>query len=114
VIFIDTGFLFAYVSADDKDHERVNQVLESHRGQRLADFLLTTNHVVAETITLVGRRGHRDPGVRHDLASLDPAVPQARRPWVRRARDGQGRRASGPLAHEPAFPDVARPGPATS
>jgi len=30
--------------------------------------LLTTNHVVAETITLVSRRGHRDPAVRHDLA----------------------------------------------
>jgi hypothetical protein len=46
----------------------VNEVLEAHRGQRLADFLLTTNHVVAETITLVNKRGHRDPGIRHDLA----------------------------------------------
>lgn len=68
MIFLDTGFLFAYVSADDKDHARVNEVLEAYRGQRLADILLTTNHVVAETITLVSKRGHRDPGVRHDLA----------------------------------------------
>jgi len=68
VIFLDTGFLFAYVSEKDKDHERVNEVLEAHRGQRLADFLVTTNHVVAETITLVSKRGHRDPGIRHDLA----------------------------------------------
>jgi predicted nucleic acid-binding protein len=30
VIFIDTGFFFAYVSADDKDHARVNDVLEAH------------------------------------------------------------------------------------
>ncbi len=68
MIFLDTGFLFAYVSADDKDHARVNEVLEAHRGERLADVLLTTNHVVTETITLVSKRGHRDPGVRHDLA----------------------------------------------
>jgi len=68
VIFLDTGFLFAYVSEKDEDHERVNEVLQAHRGRRLSDFLLTTNHVVAETITLVSKRGHRDPGVRHDLA----------------------------------------------
>jgi len=68
VIFLDTGFLFAYVSEKDKDHVRVNEVLEAHRGQRLADFLLTTNHVVAETITLLSKRGHRDPLIRHDLA----------------------------------------------
>jgi predicted nucleic acid-binding protein len=68
VIFLDTGFLFAYVSADDQDHARVSEVLEAHRGERLADFLLTTNRVVTETITLVSKRGHRDPGIRHDLA----------------------------------------------
>ncbi len=68
MIFLDTGFLFAYVSERDKDHARVNEVLEAHRGERLADFLLTTNHVVAETITLVRKRGHRDPGIRHDQA----------------------------------------------
>jgi predicted nucleic acid-binding protein len=68
VIFLDTGFLFAYVSADDKDHVRVSEILEAHRGERLSDFLLTTNHVVAETVTLVSKRGHRDPAVRHELA----------------------------------------------
>jgi len=68
VIFLDTGFLFAYVSENDQDHGRVNEVLEEHRGRRLSDFLLTTNHVVAETITLLSKRGHRDPGIRHDLA----------------------------------------------
>jgi predicted nucleic acid-binding protein len=68
VIFLDTGFLFAYVSEKDQDHERVNEVLEAHRGERLADLLVTTNHVVAETITLVAKRGHRDPGIRHDHA----------------------------------------------
>jgi uncharacterized protein len=68
VIFLDTGFLFAYVSENDEDHVRVTEILEAHRGRRLSDFLVTTNHVVAETITLVSKRGHRDPGVRHDLA----------------------------------------------
>ena len=68
MIFLDTGFLFAHVSEKDKDHARVNEVLEAHRGERLADFLVTTNHVVAETITLLSKRSHRDPLIRHDLA----------------------------------------------
>jgi predicted nucleic acid-binding protein len=49
------------VSEKDKDHARVNEVLEAHRGERLADFLVTTNHVVAETITPLSKRSHRDP-----------------------------------------------------
>jgi predicted nucleic acid-binding protein len=28
VIFLDTGFLFAFVSEEDKDHSRVDAVLE--------------------------------------------------------------------------------------
>ncbi len=68
MIFLDTGFLFAIVSEKDKDHARVNEVLEARRGERLADFLVTTNHVVAETITLLSKRSHRDPLIRHDLA----------------------------------------------
>ena len=68
MIFLDTGFLFAYVSENDKDHARVNEVLEAHRGKRLANFLVTTNHVVAETITLLSKRGHRDRLIGHDLA----------------------------------------------
>jgi predicted nucleic acid-binding protein len=68
VIFLDTGFLFAFVSEDDADHARVVEVLEGYRGRPLGELLLTTNHVVAETITLVRAKGHRDAGVRHDLA----------------------------------------------
>jgi len=68
VIFLDTGFLFAHVSEDDENHARVSAVLEAHRGRRLAELLVTTNHVVAETVTLVTKRGHRDPLVRHDRA----------------------------------------------
>ena len=41
--FLDTGFLFAYVSENDKGHVRVNEVLGVYRGHRLTDLLLTTN-----------------------------------------------------------------------
>lgn len=68
MIFLDTGFLFAYMSSDDENHERVCEVVDGHRGQRLGELLLTTNHVVAETITLLRARGHRDPSMSHDLA----------------------------------------------
>lgn len=43
-------------------------MLESYRGRRIADFLLTTNHVVAETVTLMNARSHRNPAVSHELA----------------------------------------------
>lgn len=43
-------------------------MLEEYRGRRLSEFVLTTNHVVAETITLSRTRGHRDPRVRHERA----------------------------------------------
>ncbi len=68
MIFLDSGFLCAYFSEEDAHHERVSRVLDSHQGQRLADYVLTTNHVVAETITLIRVRSHRDPRVRHQLA----------------------------------------------
>lgn len=51
MIFVDTGFFFALVSANDPDHEGVVEVLESLKAQKLPELLLTTNHVVFETIT---------------------------------------------------------------
>jgi len=57
VIFVDTSFFFPLLSAHDRDHERVRAVFESLRGRRLPDLLLTTNHVVGETITLARARG---------------------------------------------------------
>jgi predicted nucleic acid-binding protein len=60
VIFLDSVLPVRHVSEKDKDHARVNEVLEAHRGERLADVLVTTNHVVAETITLLSERSHRD------------------------------------------------------
>jgi predicted nucleic acid-binding protein len=52
VILIDTGFLFALASANDPHHARVREVFARFRGQDLPRLLLTTNHVVAETVTL--------------------------------------------------------------
>ncbi len=57
MIFVDTSFFFPLLSAYDRDHERVRAVFESLRGRRLSDLLLTTNHVVWETITLARTRG---------------------------------------------------------
>ena len=68
MIFLDTGFLFALFYADDVHHLRVREVLEKYRGRPLADFVITTNHVVAETVTLLLRKAGPDPRVRHDLA----------------------------------------------
>ena len=52
MIFVDTGFFYALASAKDPDHDRVVEVFETFRNQRLSDVLLTTNHVVFETIEL--------------------------------------------------------------
>ena len=53
MIFLDTGFLLALVSERDENHGRVLDVLDSYRGASLWDQVVTTNHVVAETITAV-------------------------------------------------------------
>lgn len=58
MIFLDTGFLFALVSKKDAHHARVVEVFHTFKNLRLADHLLTTNHVVAETITLTRKIGH--------------------------------------------------------
>lgn len=53
MIFVDTSFLFPLFHTGDIDHERVREVLESYRGRRLRDLLVTTTHVVSETVTLI-------------------------------------------------------------
>ena len=68
MIFLDTGFLLALFSKEDLSHKRARQVIEGYQDRPLADLVLTTNHVVAETITLVRARSHRDPKVRHRIA----------------------------------------------
>ena len=68
MIFLDTGFLFALFYADDVHHVRVREVLERFRGRPLAEFVITTNHVVAETVTLLLKRAGTDARARHQLA----------------------------------------------
>ena len=68
MIFLDTGFLFAFFAPDDANHERVREVMEGYRGRDLYPLVITTNHVVAETITLIRSGVHRDPDVAHDVA----------------------------------------------
>jgi predicted nucleic acid-binding protein len=60
VIFIDTGFLFALISENDIQHERVVGVFRSVRRSGFEKQILTTNYVVAETITLTRRLGHAE------------------------------------------------------
>jgi predicted nucleic acid-binding protein len=56
VIFVDTGYLFAFFSEDDANHARVAEVLEAFKGRNLPEILVTTDHVVSETITLTRYR----------------------------------------------------------
>lgn len=58
--FVDTGFLFALVSTRDEHPERVVEVFRTFQEARLADRLLTTHHVVTETITLARKIGHQE------------------------------------------------------
>jgi predicted nucleic acid-binding protein len=60
LIFLDTGFLFALFDQDDANHVRVREVVERERGKRLSDLVVTTNHVVGETLTLARTRGVQD------------------------------------------------------
>lgn len=51
MIFVDTGFLVALFNERDRDHSRAVAVFRDFEGKRLPDLLLTTDHVVFETIT---------------------------------------------------------------
>ena len=53
MIFLDTSFLFPLFARHDPDHQRVRQVMEGFRGKRMADQVLTTNQVVAETMRVL-------------------------------------------------------------
>jgi len=86
VIFVDTSFFFALASKNDPDHERVKAVFQEFRGRRLPDLLLTTNHVVLETITLARYRiGHAaavsmgEQLLSEQLASIHWATPDEQR-----------------------------------
>jgi predicted nucleic acid-binding protein len=68
LIFLDTGFLFALFVKGDKHHTRVREIFDGYEGRLLTDLFLTTNYVVSETVTLIRKKGHPDPRVRHGLA----------------------------------------------
>ena len=53
MIFVETSFLYALFSAHDRDHQRVRTVLDAYRGREPRRLFLTTNYVLAETITLI-------------------------------------------------------------
>ncbi len=52
MIFVDTSFFYALFTKDDDNQERAREAFKELEGQRLSQLLLTTNHVVFETITL--------------------------------------------------------------
>ncbi len=59
MIFVDTGFFFAFFSAKDPDHSRCREVFETFKDRRLPELFLTTDHVIFETITLTRTKiGH--------------------------------------------------------
>jgi predicted nucleic acid-binding protein len=68
VIFLDTGFLLGLVSERDENHSRVKAVIEGYRGRSLWTEVLTTNHVIAETITAVRVKAHPNAERSHALA----------------------------------------------
>lgn len=63
MIFVDTSFWLALWSKQDPDHERVLPLMEQLEGQRLPDVLITSNHVVFETLTLAKVRAGHTPAV---------------------------------------------------
>ncbi len=83
--FLDTGFLFALVSKRDAHHSRVVEVFRTLKDLRLVEHLVTTNHVIAETITLTRKVGHQEAARLGDqlygekLARIHRATPDEER-----------------------------------
>lgn len=57
-ILVDTGAWYAYMDEDDPDHARVAEALEANY-----PFLLTTDFIVDETLTLLRYRSGRKAAV---------------------------------------------------
>jgi predicted nucleic acid-binding protein len=60
VIFVDTSFFYALVVARDRNHARAQRALEELGPDSTRERLLTTNHVIAETLTLVRRLSYAE------------------------------------------------------
>jgi predicted nucleic acid-binding protein len=65
VIFVDTGFFFALFAAEEKErHEKAREMLETLQGRTLSDVLITTDHIVMETLTLIQTTVKRNANAR--------------------------------------------------
>ncbi|MEW6367075.1 MAG: PIN domain-containing protein [Acidobacteriota bacterium] len=54
MIFVDTGFFFALFAIEERArHTQARQLLSTMRGRKLSDMLITTDHIVLETLTLI-------------------------------------------------------------
>jgi predicted nucleic acid-binding protein len=54
VIFVDTGFFFALSASEEKvRNQKARELMDTLRGRTLSDVLITTDHVVFETLTLI-------------------------------------------------------------
>jgi uncharacterized protein len=54
VIFVDTRFFFALSATEEKErHRQARELLETLEERTLSDVLITTDHVVMETLTLI-------------------------------------------------------------
>ena len=80
MILVDTSFFFPLFNQADPDHGRVADAMLSFRGKKTSDLLLTTNHIVFETVTLARARLTHDYAVRVSRALLSQTV--ARIHWA--------------------------------
>ena len=54
MIFVDTGFFFALFATEELErHAAATELLGTLEGHRLPELLITTDHIVSETITLI-------------------------------------------------------------
>ena len=54
MIFIETGFFLALSATEEKErHRQARELLETLEGRALSEVLVTTDHVVMETLTLI-------------------------------------------------------------
>ena len=74
MILVDTSFFFPLFNQSDPDHGKVREALQDFRGQRPRDLLLTTNHIVFETVTLARSRIDHAVAVRVSQALLSETL----------------------------------------
>lgn len=63
MIFVDTGFLVALFNKRDRDHPRVLEVFRTFESSNLPELLLTTDHVVFETITFLVKKASHERAI---------------------------------------------------